>query len=360
MDALPQLIWDIGTAYDFFISLNTLHHPTKFGLRGAWAAGVRSRLPNPEREFLQEVMVFVGWPLHWVYTLPPPKDARTALQVMADIAPVKRLPTVFMHPNMHGRDVLFNVAERGFWTPKDKESLQALWVDEYGNRQKPSRKKKKDELDVYLDWWTRVEAFGELILAALQSYYDVFFAEDELRIAPALQDALAQAQALAQKLPIPDLLEELSQGVQYADMPNVPELVLTPSFWGSPFLLYGEMSKDRLLAAFGARPSDASIVPGDFVPDALFQALKALADPTRLRILRYLMTEPLTPAELARRLRLRAPTVVHHLHALRLARLVQLTISHDGRRYQVRREAVQSVCGMLASFLEKNVEREQA
>ena len=34
----PTLLWDIGTAYDMFISLDVLHNPDKFGLRGAWAA----------------------------------------------------------------------------------------------------------------------------------------------------------------------------------------------------------------------------------------------------------------------------------------------------------------------------------
>jgi DNA-binding transcriptional ArsR family regulator len=94
------------------------------------------------------------------------------------------------------------------------------------------------------------------------------------------------------------------------------------------------------------------LIPGELVPDALFQALKALADPTRLRIMRYLSAEPLTPAELSRRLRLRAPTVIHHLHALRLARLVHLTIGHEGRRYEARREAVTTAFHLLDSYLD--------
>jgi DNA-binding transcriptional ArsR family regulator len=93
-------------------------------------------------------------------------------------------------------------------------------------------------------------------------------------------------------------------------------------------------------------------VPGEAVPDLLFQTLKALADPTRLRILRYLSAEPLTPAQLSRRLRLRAPTVIHHLHALRLARLVHLIISHEGRRYEARREAIRNGWAMLEEYLD--------
>ena len=48
----PQLLWDRGIACDLFASLGVLHEPDKFGVRGAWAAGVRARLPADEREAL--------------------------------------------------------------------------------------------------------------------------------------------------------------------------------------------------------------------------------------------------------------------------------------------------------------------
>jgi DNA-binding transcriptional ArsR family regulator len=88
------------------------------------------------------------------------------------------------------------------------------------------------------------------------------------------------------------------------------------------------------------------------MPDALNKALKAMADPTRLRILRYLAEEPLTPSELSRRLRLRAPTVVHHLYALRIAGLVHLTLGKGvERRYAIRREGVSGTLAALDEFL---------
>ncbi len=54
MDATmtPKLKWEWGTAYDMFISLEVLHTPSEFGVRGAWASSVRKRLPGPEREIL--------------------------------------------------------------------------------------------------------------------------------------------------------------------------------------------------------------------------------------------------------------------------------------------------------------------
>ena len=52
MGITPQLTWEIGTVYDLFTSLNVIHDPARYGLRGSWAAGVRSRLPVEQREFL--------------------------------------------------------------------------------------------------------------------------------------------------------------------------------------------------------------------------------------------------------------------------------------------------------------------
>jgi DNA-binding transcriptional ArsR family regulator len=106
------------------------------------------------------------------------------------------------------------------------------------------------------------------------------------------------------------------------------------------------------LVLFGARPADTALVPGEQIPEAMLQALKALADPTRLRILRYLAQESLTPSQLSRRLRLRAPTVIHHLNALRLAGLVHLTVADEAeRRYTVRLEALEATYDALETFL---------
>ena len=50
-----KLTWDMGTAYDMFISLEMLHNPKTYGIRSAWAVGVRSRVPQPEREILERL-----------------------------------------------------------------------------------------------------------------------------------------------------------------------------------------------------------------------------------------------------------------------------------------------------------------
>ena len=125
-----------------------------------------------------------------------------------------------------------------------------------------------------------------------------------------------------------------------AALDHVSERILIPSFWITPLILFIPIAgSSKKIFMFGGRPSDVSLVPGKVVPELLYHALKALANPTRLRIVRYLAEEPLSPAELSRRLRLGLPPVLHHLEALRFARLIQVTIDREGRRYESRLEA---------------------
>jgi DNA-binding transcriptional ArsR family regulator len=348
----PQLFWDWGTAYDLFVSLAVLHEPGDFGVRGAWAAGVRARLPAAEREILEESQILVHIPFGWIYALPEPKDGAAVLWTLGQIAPAERLSALSLgHAPCDLADLLRNVAARESWDDGDLEAVRAVFVSEM-EKKAPSTEK----LTKILNWWSRTEEFGERYLAALQAYHEVFFAEEEKRIRPALQEAVARGQEMAGRLLLLDLLEELSQGVRFAKPPESPELVLTPSYWCTPLMFFGMVSEERAIRLFGARPPDASLVPGEVVPDSLLRALKALSDPTRLRILHYLAEEPLTPAELARRLRLRAPTVTHHLKTLRLAGLVQFSLGEDkeDRRYAPRTEAIGATCDSLKGFLKQS------
>lgn len=351
MDPSPdkQIEWDISTAYDFFISLWALHEPEQIGLRGSWAAGVRSRLPAPERDLLQRVTPLV-WPLAWVYTLPAPKDVRTALDTWRALPAVERMLALVPNVPEPIAQLWRDVADRGAWSETDQKQLfDEMLAGDW--KKHPPAVVRKAAAD-FLDLWAEIDWTANTLLSAYECYQEVFFAEEEARIRPALEAGLARAKNLARGIPQWELLlEELSQGVRVAKDWERKTLVLAPSYWGTPLALLADSKPERLLFLFGARPADESLIPGEVVPDALYQALKALADPTRLRILRYLTNEPLTPAELARRLRLRSPTVIHHLDALRLARLVIVTLDTEGKRYAVRPDAVAAVFDLLNKFL---------
>jgi DNA-binding transcriptional ArsR family regulator len=342
----PILIWDCGTAYELFISLHVLHQPETYGLRAAWAAGIRSRIPAAERKFLEEVIPFLGFPLAWVHQLPEPKDATTALYTLHQTPPAERLMNVvgLEHWKDEQQKSFFKgMLERGAWT---REDLAAI----VQNMAKMHMEMKEQIITNFLDWWVRPAEAGEMLLKSLQAYQQVFFEEEEKRVGPVLAAAQLRAQELAERMSLTDLLIELSRGVNF-NKEIQKELIIVPGYWTTPLVLLEPIDPGSMVFLFGARPDTMSATPGELVPDGLLRSLKALSDSTRLKILYYLSQEELTPSELARRLHLRAPTLTHHLTELRLAGLVNLTVRGQERHYSARREAMKNAFSILDEFL---------
>lgn len=347
----PRMIWEFGTAYDMLVSLIILHDPARFGVRGMWASGMRSRLPASSRTFMEEIQgtLVRTVPLGWVHSLPDPRDGATLLWALEQVPPAARIAamTVFDRTPAELVSILNGAAARGAWDKRDEDALFAAFSAER-SAPPPARR----DMATILKWWANAEEFGARYLQALRAYYEGFFAEEESRIRPVLQQALAEAQLMAARLPLPRLLENLSQGVRFTRLPEADEYVLAPSFWGFPLLFHHQIAPGRWMFLFGARPPDASLVPGEAVPDALVMVLKALGDPTRLRILRYLSGQTLTPTMLAGRLRLRTPTVIYHLNTLRMAGLVAIELGADGERgYTARPQQVGAAFEALSGFL---------
>lgn len=349
----PKITWDIGTAYDFFISLYILHFPDDYGLRPAWASGMRQRLPSGDREVLETFHehLTVTVPLHWVHSLPDPKDSKTMLKAAQALAPVDRICALIGldEEEPDAQEIIRNVITSGEWDDDDVKEINTIYKEKYGESKGAKKLKVKSE------HWAKAVEMSDDLLRALQTYYDVFFADEEQRIKPALERGLAQAQERSGALPVQELLEELSQGVRYPEdsFQGHDELIFAPSFWGSPFLFYTH--RQPLIFLFGARPENESLVPGELVPDNLLTSINALSDPTRLRILRYLSSETLTPTQLATRLRLRTPTVLYHIKALRSAGLVYVIpgSSKKQMRYQTRIEQLNLACDLLKDFVDE-------
>jgi len=344
---MPELIWDLGTVYDLFASLIVLHHPVNFGLRPAWAAGVRSRVPAAQRETLELALSILPMPLQWMQALPGPRDCATAFQELEKTPPAKRLMALSVSDDMPAeiRGLVEKMSTGEAASLQDREDLKA-YLQRRGKINNPTT------LDRLLLAASRPVKFGEELLNALQVYYQVFFREEEVRLLPLLNASLENAKSQAAELPLPALLEQLTGGVEVLPRVNTPKLLLVPSYWCAPLIFLGKVSAERTLLVFGCRSEDESRIPADQAPKALVRSLKALADPTRLHILHDLGDESLTPTELARRLRLRAPTVVHHLNILRLCGLVHITLEANGeKRYSLRAGALQALLQDTQRFL---------
>lgn len=357
-DEAVNIIWDYGTAYDFLASLHVLHFPDEFGLRGAWAAGVRSRLPAEAKEFFELIVGNFNPPLNWVHSLPAPKDAATVLLALKQMPVVDRLPALQLSPvNVpEALSLLLEAMERGGWEESTPADLARLWRQAGDGQYRVQGPVTVERAEKVLEVYINPEEFGRRYLDSLQAYYEVFFSEEEKRIGGKLEQALAKTQQQLGKMGAQAYLDSLVDTLKGKFRTGDEDLILTPSYWCSPGVVFPSLESDQALIMFGARPKEESLVPGEIVPDDLLQRLKAMTDPTRMRILRYLLQEQLTPAELARRLRLRAPTVTHHLHTLKSAGMVHFVKKGKNEHlYYAKMDSIKETYVMLKDFLDQDV-----
>ena len=124
---MTTLRWKSGTAYDFFISLLVLHHATDFGLRPYWTAGMRQRLSDPQREFLEKFTSYASIPLDWISSLPEPKDALPILGFAAKLtlAECFRVLTLPMDTPPEVFEILERIYKGGSATVVEKDLLRA-------------------------------------------------------------------------------------------------------------------------------------------------------------------------------------------------------------------------------------------
>lgn len=342
-----KIHWDIGTAYDLFISLRILHEPELFGVRASWAAGVRSRIPVEYREVLEQTASLIMVPLSFVYSLKEPKNSSQLLAKLRSIPASEILETltIFSDTPEDVKEFFLATTPARKWTHEEIQFfMQRQGIED-------AKLVKKMSKTLYNAWSNRTE-FGEKLVLGLQAYVDTFFAEEEQRILPVLQQELSYARMRAGSRPLKAMLEEITAGVRYSNLDHFSDITLAPTFWGSPFMFLQNLTDTNLIVLFGARPGTMSIIPGEIVPDGLLRGMKALADPTRLGILRYLAQEPQTVSELSRILRLRPPTVNHHLNQLRLAGMVQVYLDDSGeRKYAARYEGFEDTQDMLNRFV---------
>jgi DNA-binding transcriptional ArsR family regulator len=352
--ASPEISWDIGSAYDLFISLWVIHRPDNFGLRPSWAAGVRSRLPLPLREVMEESQKFLFIPLNWIHNLPDPKNAQTVLDSLKALSPEDRLPSLTINGSENPEtnafyEFLISLEGKQRLTAQIEQRIMDYHTSIRG------RGLPKGLAQAVFSAWSDRKSFGENYYNALDTYVQNFFLEEETRITPALEQSLAEAQALSNEQDFLSLIEKLSAGVRIDWSSDADRVILAPSFWAAPLIFLDSQHALPRIIVYGKRPIGTSLVPGEQVPEELLNGLKAMADPTRLRILKFLIQESWTPSELAKALRLRPPTVIHHLNILRLAGFVLVTISANAeRRYAARTDGILDTARHIHSFLLEN------
>jgi DNA-binding transcriptional ArsR family regulator len=174
----------------------------------------------------------------------------------------------------------------------------------------------------------------------LEAYLERVFAVEAAVVAEAAARAASAALELLGVLPTVEAIERLTGGYTLGDDLALRRVTLAPSVFIYPFMSsrVDERAGEALIL-YGVRTDlfrKYDPVPLD---PGLVRALKALADPGRLKVMLLLGKSPMFGPELIAALGLAQPTVHHHLAQLRAAGLIRQERAKGGMRYSVRRDS---------------------
>ena len=159
-----KIQWDIGTAYDLFVSLRALHDPDTFGVRASWAAGVRSRLPAEHRQTLDLAVRQISPPLFFVQGLSAPKNAAAVISNLKKMPPSRVLEALsfpFQTPAAF-KETLLSTHPGHKWTPAERQVLlDGARLSEHYTQ--------SAYLDGLHQTWSDREAFGTKLINALEA-----------------------------------------------------------------------------------------------------------------------------------------------------------------------------------------------
>lgn len=152
----------------------------------------------------------------------------------------------------------------------------------------------------------------------LRLWYEHYFAEVESDIKPLIYEDAQEKSVLLPKMEAERLIEYATGGVILDDIP-VNSILLTPCVHFRPINTYCFYDKLLLIQY----PVDVPEENEDDPPVVLLRMTDALADPDRLRLLRFVADEPKTVNDIATNLNQPYDALMHHLLILRAAGLLR-------------------------------------
>ncbi|ANY71600.1 ArsR/SmtB family transcription factor [Paenibacillus ihbetae] len=224
------------------------------------------------------------------------------------------------------------------------------------------------EIPDFLNWIqsSSIEALGELLHPHLpslsrdeiarirESYIPLMklwhthyfsFVENELR--QLLEEDAEEKQTLLPKMDDEHLIEYATSGVILDQVPQ-ENVVLFPGTHFRPINTYCFYENTLLLQY----PIDIPEEDEDEPPVVLLRMTEALADPERLRLLRYVADEPKAVSEMAADLNQPYEELMHHLMILRAAGLLRSHLkSENNERFSLRPDGASELQMFLEDYI---------
>ncbi|MDR7484830.1 MAG: metalloregulator ArsR/SmtB family transcription factor [Armatimonadota bacterium] len=179
----------------------------------------------------------------------------------------------------------------------------------------------------------------------LREGYARVYAPREGEVVPLLERDAAALVRRAATVSGSELIEYATGGFVVGPDAPVMGVVLAPTYYFRPYNLITAYHGVRVYV-YPLETSPHSGAP----PADLVRFYKALADETRLRILRLLAGREMYLQELAKALGLSHVTVLHHIALLRAARLVQIVERGNAKYYRLRADRAREAATLWQEF----------
>jgi DNA-binding transcriptional ArsR family regulator len=342
-DAFDGEVWiDTSVCYDFVVSLRALLNPRTFVRCRRWSSekrpGLDEAISAKARFLFQGLDTALGYgAARVIKELPNGASPTNLIEAVAATEPPElamfMLDTV--ETSRERRDTYRHVlAGESSRMSEALEGLPEGWA-------KRCRQVLRDPAGVQAD-----------LVAVLEAYLSTIYAEQLDVVSGLIADAAPTAENTLAVLPASAAIERLTGGYTLGQDLSLRTVTLAPSVFMYPFVSarVDEETGEALLI-YGV---DSDIFDDyDPVPmrRELQAALKAMADPNRLTMLRLLAERPMYASELARRLKVGPPTVHHHVHQLRTARLIRQERDRNGMKYSIRTDSAEEILHSLEDWI---------
>ena len=173
------------------------------------------------------------------------------------------------------------------------------------------------------------------LVGLLRRFYEAVYAPEEERVRELVRRDAEAKREQQKRLPPEGFVEEATGGL-VPDPTVAAEVVVAPSWYVRPYTLVADHVGTRTYIVPVVHSSTQQSPE-----DRLLRVARALADQSRLRILRLLARREMYVQEVAEALGTSHVTALHHLATLRAARLVRVVERRNLRYYQLRPETLE-------------------
>ncbi len=166
---------------------------------------------------------------------------------------------------------------------------------------------------------------------------------------PIKRDVEHRTQRLAAGADPQTVIVEATNGYEPPEDAGLRRVVLLPSYWMRPWLVIGHAGADTEVISTVVA-DEFLVLPSEEPPPALVKLAKALADESRLRLLRRMASGPISLSEATEALDVTKATAHHHLSILRQAGLVAMRGTGRATRYTLRSDPADAARDALSEY----------